>query len=105
MIHALSLLTVFTDRYLYPLFLIGRWVVENQIGKKDLVIDECDSKQSVYVFGCKDSVLQIQGLLRSLWRKISDLSFNLGWGTWVFPWLTPLTAGTLIPSFSFGRES
>lgn len=38
-----------------------RWVVENQIGRKNLVIDDCDAKQSVYVFGCKDSVLQIQG--------------------------------------------
>ena len=38
-----------------------RWVVENQIGKKDLIIEDCDAKQSVYVYGCKDSVLQIQG--------------------------------------------
>ncbi|KAF2305903.1 hypothetical protein GH714_008788 [Hevea brasiliensis] len=38
-----------------------KWVVENQIGRKNLVIDDCDAKQSVYVFGCKDSVLQIQG--------------------------------------------
>ncbi|KAF6170070.1 hypothetical protein GIB67_010096, partial [Kingdonia uniflora] len=36
------------------------WVVENQIGRKNLVIDDCDSKQFVYVFGCKDSALQIQ---------------------------------------------
>ena len=26
-----------------------------------MVIDDCDSKQSVYVYGCKESVLQIQG--------------------------------------------
>ena len=38
-----------------------RWVVENQVGRKNLVIDDCDAKQSVYIFGCKDSVLQIQG--------------------------------------------
>ena len=38
-----------------------RWVVENQIGRKNLVIDDCDAKQSVYIFGCKDSVLQVQG--------------------------------------------
>ncbi|XP_010263686.1 PREDICTED: cyclase-associated protein 1-like [Nelumbo nucifera] len=37
-----------------------KWVVENQIGNKGLVIDDCDAKQSVYVFGCKDSVLQIK---------------------------------------------
>ncbi|RWR95712.1 cyclase-associated protein 1 [Cinnamomum micranthum f. kanehirae] len=35
-----------------------KWAVENQIGRKNLVIDDCDPKQSVYVFGCKDSVLQ-----------------------------------------------
>lgn len=45
-----------------------RWVVENQVGKKDLVIDECDAKQSVYVFGCKDSFLQIQGNFLLLMR-------------------------------------
>ncbi|KAL5715240.1 F-actin-capping protein subunit alpha [Ranunculus cassubicifolius] len=43
-----------------------KWVVENQIGKKSLVIDDCDSKQSVYVFGCKDSVLQIQGKVNNI---------------------------------------
>ncbi|CAO2813453.1 unnamed protein product [Amaranthus hypochondriacus] len=43
-----------------------KWVVENQIGKRDLVISDCDSKQSVYVFGCKDSVLQIQGKVNNI---------------------------------------
>ncbi|VFQ71853.1 unnamed protein product [Cuscuta campestris] len=43
-----------------------KWVVENQIGKKNLVIDDCDSKQSVYIFGCKDSVLQIQGKVNNI---------------------------------------
>lgn len=43
-----------------------KWAVENQIGKKNLVIDECDAKQSVYVFGCKDSVLQIQGKVNNI---------------------------------------
>ncbi|XP_010548053.1 PREDICTED: cyclase-associated protein 1 [Tarenaya hassleriana] len=43
-----------------------KWAVENQIGKKDLVIDECDARQSVYVFGCKDSVLQIQGKVNNI---------------------------------------
>ncbi|XP_050260415.1 cyclase-associated protein 1 [Quercus robur] len=46
---------------------VGRkWVVENQIGKKQLVIDDCDSKQSVYVYGCKESVLQIQGKVNNI---------------------------------------
>lgn len=39
----------------------GRWVVENQTGVKDLAIDDCDAKQTVYIFNCKDSVLQIKG--------------------------------------------
>ncbi|GAB2291251.1 F-actin-capping protein subunit alpha [Dionaea muscipula] len=43
-----------------------KWIVENQIGKKNLVIDDCDAKQSVYVFGCKDSVLQIQGKINNI---------------------------------------
>ncbi|OVA04508.1 Adenylate cyclase-associated CAP [Macleaya cordata] len=48
------------------LLLMITWVVENQIGRKDLVIDNCDAKQSVYVFGCKDSVLQIQGKVNNI---------------------------------------
>ncbi|XP_061372708.1 cyclase-associated protein 1 [Gastrolobium bilobum] len=43
-----------------------KWVVENQIGKKNLVIEDCDAKQSVYVYGCKDSVLQIQGKVNNI---------------------------------------
>lgn len=43
-----------------------KWAVENQIGKKNLTIDDCDSKQSVYVFGCKDSVIQIKGKVNNI---------------------------------------
>ncbi|KAH6786038.1 hypothetical protein C2S51_038493 [Perilla frutescens var. frutescens] len=43
-----------------------KWVVENQIGRNNLVIDDCDSKQSVYVFGCKNSVLQVQGKVNNI---------------------------------------
>ncbi|KAF3678465.1 Cyclase-associated protein 1 [Capsicum annuum] len=43
-----------------------KWMVENQIGRKNLVIDDCDAKQSVYIFGCKDSVLQIQGKVNNI---------------------------------------
>ncbi|KAK1402646.1 Adenylate cyclase-associated CAP [Heracleum sosnowskyi] len=38
-----------------------KWVVENQTGIKDLAIADCDAKQTVYIFNCKDSVLQITG--------------------------------------------
>ncbi|KAL6517292.1 F-actin-capping protein subunit alpha [Orobanche minor] len=43
-----------------------KWVVENQIGRNNLVIDDCDSKQSVYIYGCKNSVLQIQGKVNNI---------------------------------------
>ncbi|KAI3446104.1 hypothetical protein Pfo_002769 [Paulownia fortunei] len=43
-----------------------KWVVENQIGRNNLVIDDCDAKQSVYVYGCKNSVLQIQGKVNNI---------------------------------------
>lgn len=43
-----------------------KWAVENQIGRENLVIDDCDSKQSVYIFGCKNSVLQIKGKVNNI---------------------------------------
>ncbi|XP_075504362.1 cyclase-associated protein 1-like [Primulina tabacum] len=43
-----------------------KWVVENQIGRNSLVIDDCDAKQSVYVFGCKNSILQIHGKVNNI---------------------------------------
>ncbi|RRT60117.1 hypothetical protein GW17_00028199 [Ensete ventricosum] len=43
-----------------------KWSVENHIGNKNLVIDDCDSKQSVYIFGCKDSVLQVKGKVNNI---------------------------------------
>lgn len=43
-----------------------KWVVENQIGKKNLVIEDCDSKQSVYIFGCQDSVVLVKGKVNNI---------------------------------------
>lgn len=43
-----------------------KWAVENHIGKKNLVIDKCDAKQSVYVYGCRDSVLQVKGKVNNI---------------------------------------
>ena len=54
-----------------------RWVVENQIGVKDLCIDECDARQTVYIFGCKDSVLQIKGIISVLLSLIAELTYLL----------------------------
>ena len=43
-----------------------KWVVENQIEQKSLVIEDCDAKQSVYLYGCKNSVLQIQDKVNNI---------------------------------------
>ncbi|KAL8205244.1 hypothetical protein R6Q57_008795 [Mikania cordata] len=50
----------------FELVMGRKWVVENQIGAKDLSIDDCDPKQTVYIFGCKDSVLQIKGKVNNI---------------------------------------
>nr|GEX35752.1 cyclase-associated protein 1-like [Tanacetum cinerariifolium] len=47
--------------------LMGRkWVITNQIGVKELCIDECDVSQAIYIFGCKDSVIHIIGKVNSI---------------------------------------
>ncbi|KAL5231266.1 hypothetical protein ABZP36_030042 [Zizania latifolia] len=43
-----------------------KWVVEHHVGNKNLIIEECDTKQSVYVFGCKDCVLQVKGKVNNI---------------------------------------
>ena len=43
-----------------------KWVVEYQEGKKDLVIDNTNRNQTVYVFKCNNSVLQIKGKINSV---------------------------------------
>ncbi|TVU05670.1 hypothetical protein EJB05_48842, partial [Eragrostis curvula] len=46
-----------------------KWVVEHHIGNKSLVIEDCDAKQSVYVYGCKDCVLQVKA-------KVNNITFD-----------------------------
>uniref|UniRef100_A0A1D1YIX5 Adenylyl cyclase-associated protein n=1 Tax=Anthurium amnicola TaxID=1678845 RepID=A0A1D1YIX5_9ARAE len=43
-----------------------KWAVENQIGRKNLVIEDCDTKQSIYAFGCKDSLLHVKGKVNNI---------------------------------------
>jgi len=43
-----------------------KWVVEYQMGRKDLKIEEVELNQVVYMFGCKDSTIQIKGKLNSI---------------------------------------
>lgn len=43
-----------------------KWIIENQIGNKSLVISKCNAWQSVYIFGCSDCVIQIQGKVNNI---------------------------------------
>lgn len=42
--------------------------MEYQVGNKGIILDTCKPNESIYIFGCKDSVIQVQG-------KSSGLSF------------------------------
>ncbi|KXZ41813.1 CAP1 protein [Gonium pectorale] len=44
----------------------SKWVVEHQVGRQDLVVDNDAPKNSVYVYGCKDCVLQIRGKVNAV---------------------------------------
>ncbi|KAF3833886.1 hypothetical protein F7725_025090 [Dissostichus mawsoni] len=51
-----------------PLMMLDgkKWRVENFEQKHDLVIEETELKQVVYVFGCNNSTLQIKGKINSI---------------------------------------
>jgi len=38
-----------------------KWVVEHQVGNKNIEITDTNPKQTVYIYKCADSVIQIQG--------------------------------------------
>lgn len=37
----------------------AKWVVEYQVGNTSIVLDETDPKHAVYIYGCKDTVVQV----------------------------------------------
>lgn len=43
-----------------------KWIVEHQLGNKEMKIDEVEMNQVVYMFACKDSTIQIKGKLNSI---------------------------------------
>eukprot|EP00013_Stygamoeba_regulata_P023153 CAMPEP_0177653068 /NCGR_PEP_ID=MMETSP0447-20121125/13512_1 /TAXON_ID=0 /ORGANISM="Stygamoeba regulata, Strain BSH-02190019" /LENGTH=157 /DNA_ID=CAMNT_0019156447 /DNA_START=47 /DNA_END=520 /DNA_ORIENTATION=- len=43
-----------------------KWIVENYKGKKDLVIENPETSQSVYVYNLQDCVLQVKGKVSSI---------------------------------------
>ncbi|KAG2497073.1 hypothetical protein HYH03_005069 [Edaphochlamys debaryana] len=44
----------------------AKWVVENHVGRSDLVIENDAPKNSIYVYGCRDSVLQVEGKVNAI---------------------------------------
>eukprot|EP00899_Mesostigma_viride_P007907 jgi/Mesvir1/17117/Mv07550-RA.1 len=43
-----------------------KWVVENFVDKKDIVITNTDAKQTVYIFGCKNCVVKVEGKVNNI---------------------------------------
>ena len=44
----------------------SKWAVENQVGNKNIVIEETNLKQVIYIFNCQNSVVQIKGKVNSV---------------------------------------
>ncbi|GAX75045.1 hypothetical protein CEUSTIGMA_g2489.t1 [Chlamydomonas eustigma] len=43
-----------------------KWTVEYQVGNRSAVIEVTDPKQSLYVYGCKDSLIQVRGKVNNI---------------------------------------
>ncbi|XP_021947960.1 adenylyl cyclase-associated protein 1 isoform X2 [Folsomia candida] len=43
-----------------------KWVVEYQVGKRDLKIEDVEMNQVIYLFACKDSTITVKGKLNSI---------------------------------------
>lgn len=37
-----------------------KWMVENQVGNTGIVIEDTDPKQTVYIYGCSASTIQVR---------------------------------------------
>lgn len=44
----------------------NKWAVEYQVGNKSIVIEDTDPKQTVYIYQCTDSVVQIKGKVNAI---------------------------------------
>ncbi|GJP53057.1 hypothetical protein CLOM_g12195 [Closterium sp. NIES-68] len=43
-----------------------KWVVENQVDNKGMEITDTEPKQTVYIYGCKGSVVQVKGKVNNI---------------------------------------
>ena len=48
-----------------------KWMIENQIGQKNLVISDAEMNQSVNVYKCEDCVLTVKGKINSITVDLS----------------------------------
>jgi len=44
----------------------NKWVVQNQVNNKDIVISETEPKQTVYIYGCVGSTIVVKGKVNSI---------------------------------------
>ncbi|PRW32688.1 cyclase-associated 1 [Chlorella sorokiniana] len=43
-----------------------KWVVENQVGNREIAIDQTDPKQTVYIYNCSGSTIQVRGKVNAI---------------------------------------
>lgn len=44
----------------------NKWIVEFQDNNKNIVIDKTEAKQTLYIYGCKNSVVQVKGKINTI---------------------------------------
>lgn len=44
----------------------NKWVIENQVGNKSIVISETEPKQTVYIYKCTNSVVVVKGKINNI---------------------------------------
>jgi len=44
----------------------NKWCIENQIGNKNIVISDTELKQTIYIYRCQNSTIQVKGKVNSI---------------------------------------
>jgi adenylyl cyclase-associated protein len=44
----------------------NKWVIENQVNNKEIILSDTEVKQTVYIYKCKGSVIQIKGKVNAV---------------------------------------
>lgn len=43
-----------------------KWVIENQVGNREIVIDQTEPRQTVYIYNCSGSTIQVRGKVNAI---------------------------------------